>query len=132
MPEALELLQLNHIARTTKHLEASRRFYIDVLGCRELSRPSFSFNGAWLYVAGIQFHLIEDLNTPDSPATVDTRENHISFAVADLDAMEMKLRQHGVPYRRSTIQDRQIHQIFFRDPDGWVIEIGGNYWPIDR
>jgi catechol 2,3-dioxygenase-like lactoylglutathione lyase family enzyme len=132
MSEPLEILQLNHIARTTKNLEASRRFYIDVLGCREITRPAFSFAGSWLYVAGMQFHLIEDLNTPDSPGTINTRENHVSFVVPDLDAMEERLKRLGVPYRRSMIEDRQIHQMFFRDPDGWMIEIGSNYWPIDR
>jgi catechol 2,3-dioxygenase-like lactoylglutathione lyase family enzyme len=132
MPEPLEILQLNHIARTTKNLEASRRFYIDVLGCREITRPAFNFAGAWLYRAGMQLHLIEDLKTPESPATINPRENHISFVVPDLDAMELRLQTLGVPYRRSMIEDRKIHQIFFRDPDGWMIEIGDNYWAIDR
>jgi catechol 2,3-dioxygenase-like lactoylglutathione lyase family enzyme len=132
MADALELRHLNHIARTTKNLEASRRFYIDVLGCHEITRPAFSFAGAWLYVAGLQFHLIEDLNTPDSPEGINTRESHLAFVVANLEAMEQRLREHGVPYRRSMIEDRKIHQIFFRDPDGWMIEIGGNYWAIDR
>jgi glyoxylase I family protein len=133
MPErAIQLEALNHIARTTKDLERSRRFYIDVLGCREISRPAFNFAGAWLYVAGLQFHLIEDLATPDSPDTINTRESHIAFRVADLDAMELRLKAHQVPYRRSGIQDRKIDQIFFRDPDGWMIEIGSDYWAIDR
>jgi glyoxylase I family protein len=133
MPEQpLQLEALNHIARTTKHLEASRRFYIGVLGCREISRPAFSFAGAWLYVAGLQFHLIEDPATPDSPDVINTRENHISFRVADLSAMELRLKAHGIPYKRSAIQDRKIDQIFFRDPDGWTIEIGADYWAIDQ
>jgi glyoxylase I family protein len=132
MSEPLEILGLNHIARTTKNLEASRRFYIDVLGCREISRPAFNFAGSWLYLAGMQFHLIENLNTADSPATINTRENHVSFVVPDLDAMEQRLQRLGVPYRRSMIEDRKIHQIFFRDPDGWMIEIGSNYSAIDR
>jgi catechol 2,3-dioxygenase-like lactoylglutathione lyase family enzyme len=132
MPEPLQILHLNHIARITKNLEASRRFYIDVLGCREISRPAFNFAGSWLYLAGMQFHLIEEMNTPDSPTAINTRENHVSFVVSDLDAMEQRLQRLGVPYRRSMIEDRKIDQIFFRDPDGWVIEIGSNYSPIDR
>jgi len=127
----IQLEALNHIARTTKDLEASRRFYIDVLGCREISRPAFNFRGAWLYVAGLQFHLIEDLATPSSPPSINTRESHIAFRVADLDAMELRLRAYKIPYTRSGIQDRKIDQIFFRDPDGWMIEIGSDYWAID-
>ena len=128
----LELLAVNHVARTTKRLEESHRFYIEVMGCREVSRPAFSFRGFWLYVAGIQFHLIEDLTTPDPHETINPRDNHVAFAVKDLDAMEEKLQEQGIPYRRNVITDRQIHQIFFRDPDGWVIEISSEYWDISR
>jgi catechol 2,3-dioxygenase-like lactoylglutathione lyase family enzyme len=132
MPEPIRITTLNHIARTTKNLEASRRFYIEVLGCKEISRPAFSFAGAWLYVAGLQFHLIEDLTMTTGPKAINTRESHIAFHVDDLDAMEERLREHGVPYLRSAIQDRKIDQIFFHDPDGWMIEIGSDYWAIDR
>jgi glyoxylase I family protein len=128
----IQLLALNHIARTTKDLEKSRRFYIDVLGCREISRPAFNFAGAWLFVAGLQFHLIEDLATPDGAAAINTRESHIAFRVADLDGMERRLQAHQITYKRSGIQDRRIDQIFFLDPDGWMIEIGSDYWAIDE
>jgi len=132
MAEPIEITALNHIARTTKNLEASRHFYREVLGCQEISRPSFPFAGAWLYVAGLQFHLIEDLKVSDSPGAINTRESHIAFHVRDLNAMEERLRQHGIPYHRSMIEDRKIDQIFFRDPDGWMIEIGSDYWAIDQ
>jgi|SRR5450432_226390 len=122
---------LNHVARTTKDLEASRRFYIEVLECKEISRPDFSFRGAWLYVAGMQFHLIEDVNTPDAPAGIDTRESHVAFAVEDVDAAEARLRERGIVYKRQIIPGRGIHQIFFRDPDGWLIEFG-KYGVIDE
>lgn len=131
MPEPLAIIGLNHVGRTTKNLEASRRFYVDVLGCKEISRPGFSFNGAWLYLAGMQFHLIEDLSTPDAPAGINIRENHVAFSVEDVDAMEVRLRELGVVYKRNLIPDRGIHQIFFRDPDGWLVEIG-KYGAMDE
>lgn len=131
MAEPLELLHLNHISLRTKNLDASRRFYVDVLGCREISRPAFSFRGAWLFMAGFQFHLIEDLSTQDAPEGINTRENHVAFAVEDVDAMEQRLVAHGVPYKRNLIPDRGVRQLFFRDPDGWLIEIG-KYGVVDR
>jgi catechol 2,3-dioxygenase-like lactoylglutathione lyase family enzyme len=84
-----------------------------------------------LYLAGIQIHLIEDAGAPDPPASINTRERHLSFAVPDVDAMEAILKEHGVTYKRSLIPDRGIHQIFFRDPDGHLIEIG-KYGIIDQ
>ena len=132
MSEPIEVTGLNHVALRTRNLEASRQFYIDVLGCREISRPPFDFAGAWLYVAGMQFHLIEDPETPLPSPEIATRVNHIAFHVNDLDAMAERLTAHGIPYRSSTIPERNIRQVFFRDPDGWTIEIGSAYWTIDR
>jgi len=131
MPPPLAIRHLNHVARPTKRLEASRRFYIDVLGAREISRPPFSFRGSWLYLAGIQIHLIEDDAAPDSPDQINTRERHMALAVDDVDAMEEVLKQHGVACKRNLIPDRGIQQIFFRDPDGHLIEIG-TYGIIDQ
>lgn len=126
----LPLSSLNHVSRQTKRLAESRRFYCEVLGFREISRPNFSFRGAWLYGAGIQIHLIENEGAPD-PGPINSRGNHIAFAVPDIDAMEQHLQQLGVPYRRQEIPDRKIPQIFFLDPDGHVIELG-MYGKIDE
>jgi catechol 2,3-dioxygenase-like lactoylglutathione lyase family enzyme len=132
MPQAIAIQHLNHIARPTRRLEESRRFYIEVLGFREISRPAFSFRGSWLFGGGIQIHLIEDLViAPNPPDGINTRETHIAFAVPDVDVMETRLEEHGIPYKRSLIKDRQIHQLFFRDPDGHLIELG-KYGIIDQ
>ena len=42
---------LDHFNVVTSDLEASRRFYVRVLGLREGARPPFDFPGAWLYCA---------------------------------------------------------------------------------
>lgn len=125
----LDIQSLNHVAVQTKRLDESRRFYVDVLGAKEITRPNFSFGGAWLYLSGIQIHLIEQ-GSPAGRTGVDTRGNHFSFAVTDVDAAEALLKQHGIVYKRKLIEDRGIHQIFFQDPDGHTIEVG-KYGIID-
>ena len=40
---------LDHITVNVAELDASRRFYVDVLGLREGERPPFDSPGAWLY-----------------------------------------------------------------------------------
>src|SRR5437879_5871789 len=131
MPSPLSIEHLNHIARPTKRLEESRRFWIDVMGAREITRPGFSFRGSWLYLAGIQIHLIEDAAAPDPSDLINKRSRHMAFAVPDVDAMETALKAHGIAYKRSLIADRGIHQIFFHDPDGHMIELG-KYGVIDQ
>ena len=128
----IPLEKLHHVSRQTRKLEETRRFYIDVLGFRELaSRPSFNFGGAWLYGAGIQIHLIDE-PFPDPPTEINSRENHIAFRTADMDAAEETLKSRGIVYRRQTVPERKSDQIFFRDPEGWMIELGPYLAPIDQ
>ena len=42
-------LTLNHYSIRTTDLEASRRFYADVLGLTVGPRPDFPFPGLWMY-----------------------------------------------------------------------------------
>ena len=118
--------KLHHVSRQTQHLEATRKFYIEVLGFRELaSRPNFPFAGAWLYGSGIQIHLIDEPYHPtEGPA--NPRENHIAFMIDDPDAAEAALKHHGIAYRRQKSANGVSEQIFFRDPEGWMVELG-NY-----
>ena len=127
MPLAIE--SLNHVAVQTRRLAESRQFYTEVLGAREISRPNFSFGGAWLFLAGIQIHLIEQ-GAPAGRGEIDTRGNHFALAVPDVDAAEARLKALGISYTRKLIEDRGVHQIFFQDPDGHTIEVG-KYGVID-
>jgi len=124
MPAPIPILAINHLARTTRHLEASRAFYRDLLGFKELSRPNFSFPGAWLYRHGLQIHLIVDETAPTEKAALSTRTDHLALHVADVDAVEQTLREQGIVYRRNHVAERNITQLFLQDPDGHHIEIG--------
>ena len=127
---SLAIEALNHVAVQTQRLAESIEFYVDVLGAKVISRPNFTFGGAWLYLCGIQIHLIEE-GAPEGRGELDTRGNHFAFAVADVDAAEAGLRAFGIAYKRKLIEDRGVHQIFFQDPDGHTIEVG-KYGLIDR
>jgi catechol 2,3-dioxygenase-like lactoylglutathione lyase family enzyme len=124
--------KLHHVSRQTQKLEETRRFYVDVLGFRELpSRPNFPFRGAWLYGSGIQIHLIDEPYGESSNKPPDPSENHIAFMIEDLDAAEETLKQHGIGYLRRQSRDGKSEQIFFRDPEGWMVELGNYLLPMD-
>lgn len=124
MPSPIQVRAINHLARTTRHLEASRAFYRDVLGFRELSRPNFNFPGAWLYRHGLQIHLIVDDSAPTEKAALSTRTDHLALHIDDVAAAEQLLKEHGIPYRSNYVADRDVTQLFFQDPDGHHIELG--------
>ena len=124
MPEPLPIQAVNHVAVTSRRVAESMAFYRDVLGFRSVARPNFDFNGAWLYNYGLMIHIIENQRTPGAEGEISTRDNHLALHTDDLAAAERLLREHNIPYRKNEIVDRGIKQLFFRDPDGYHIEIG--------
>ena len=135
MPEPLQLVSMNHFGRQTRDIEKAKQFYRDVLGFRDIERPPFPSPGAWLYNCGVQLHLIDVDAYSSEPAPrdpINLRENHLAFAVADIECMEQRLKEHGIEYVQALIPERGTPQLFFRDPDGWMIEVGRYDFPIDR
>ncbi|KAL6069134.1 VOC domain-containing protein [Balamuthia mandrillaris] len=100
--EVLPLLSTNHASHLAKDIEATTRFYVDVLGFQATGRPeSISVPGYWLVhpVAGFQFHLLSVPSVESKPE--DTlrclRYDHLCFGVPDLEAARRALEeQHGV------------------------------------
>lgn len=123
MPEPLPIKGINHLGRLTDDLEASKAFYRDVLGFREVKRPDFKFPGAWLYNYGLMIHLIVSDEAPRPEGELRGRVGHTAFHVDDIDSIEDRLKAHGLDYRVGYVADTGIKQIFFRDPNGYFIEI---------
>ena len=120
----LPILGLHHIAIVTNGVDASVKFYCDVLGFRPIRRPNFDFRGAWLLGYGVQIHIIESRAPPrDAGDKIDTRDNHLAFAVADHAPVKAMLDALGTPYIER-VNAGGIPQIFLHDPDGHTIEIG--------
>ncbi|KAE8646385.1 uncharacterized protein LOC101214301 [Cucumis sativus] len=131
----LPLMALNHVSRVCKNVKDSVHFYTKVLGFVLIERPqSFDFEGAWLFNYGVGIHLMQTEEDDDSVGVrgsdkdhLDPMDNHISFQCEDMEAMEERLKELGVKYMRRTLEEEEkgetIEQLFFNDPDGFMIEI---------
>lgn len=112
---------LDHLNVCTRDLEATRRFYRDVVGLVDGPRPAFSRPGAWMY-AGDQAVL--HISTGRSPTTHRSDPfNHMAFRASGLDALRERLRSHDIPFEEFAVPDQALHQVFFTDPDGSQVEI---------
>ena len=134
-------LTINHFSIRTTDLDASRRFYADVLGLTVGPRPAFPFPGLWMYrgdhddVANAVVHIIgtdrteqkgldgylgeRDETTLRGTGTID----HVAFFAEGLATMLDHLRTIGVEYRQRTVPSIGLHQVFLDDPNGCVIEL---------
>jgi catechol 2,3-dioxygenase-like lactoylglutathione lyase family enzyme len=120
----LPITHLHHLAIVTCRTEESVKFYTQVLGFRPIQRPNFDFHGAWLLGYGIQIHIIENTAAHgERSAHIDTRMNHVAFAVSDHAPVRKRLIELGIVFAER-VNAGGIPQIFFHDPDGNHIEIG--------
>ncbi|MDF1594377.1 MAG: VOC family protein [Desulfobacterales bacterium] len=120
---------VHHYSLGVRDCEKSAEFYKDFLGFRLIPRPALGFPGIWLKLATVQLHIIQRDEEHPGPQGLPWAM-HTAFQTAnlkDLDEMEQKLIQKEIEYRRVVQVDSGIHQIFFKDPDGYNIEFG--YYP---
>ena len=117
-PVAMEIKGIHHVSLNVSDVELATRFYVDVLGFKELAtRPDFNFPGSWLQAGAQQVHLIgEAKNPPD-------RRQHFALQVDDLKAWMLHLDAKQVSYRHSPLIVGAGDQVFLHDPSGNRIEL---------
>ena len=138
----MPLSKLSHYSIRSLDLEATRKFYTEVMGLTVGPRPKFNFPGFWFYNGSHDtydnavVHIIGiDPNDPqglkdylgdrdldslkDGTGTFD----HIAFSATDARGMIAHLKKISVPYRERMVPDLNLHQVFVDDPSGVVIEL---------
>lgn len=126
-------IKLNHIAVHVADLDRASRFYGVTIGLREIEEPFKDGLHAWFEMGeGISIHLIEELHL--SPPTEKSKTNHLCFSVADMEAFIQKLNAAKWPFENWAGEVGKIHvrpdgirQIFFRDPDGYWLEVNDDW-----
>lgn len=122
---------LNHYSIRAADLEATRAFYVDVLGLQPGYRPNFDFPGHWLYCGSEPtVHLIgpraRDAHLPREPGPTGLID-HIAFTCTGLADMQARLAARGIAHETRIVpRDRQT-QLFLLDPNGISVEL--NYPP---
>lgn len=119
----MRAIRLNHASIHAVDMEASLRFYTEVLGLERLPSPDFDVHVEWLRLGDQQLHLF--LRETDAPPY-----HHIGLDVDDFEAayriaVERELfdEPFGPPVRE--LNDGSV-QMYLRDPAGNLVELD---WP---
>jgi catechol 2,3-dioxygenase-like lactoylglutathione lyase family enzyme len=133
--------RLDHYSIRTTDIQASQRFYTEVMGFQVGFRPPFDFPGLWLYngaaypeSCGVVHIIGIDLNNPEGlkaylgDKPLDTLSgtgtvDHMAFAATGLDDMLTRLKRVKIAYRERSVPSLGLHQVFFEDPSGVTIEL---------
>jgi catechol 2,3-dioxygenase-like lactoylglutathione lyase family enzyme len=118
----IEIARLDHVSFAVQDVDASRRFFGEVLGLPEIDRPAFDFRGAWFGIGDRALHLIEQVSANRAAAAKMTRADHMALEVKDMDAVSQALDAAEIPYQLGANNRLGFRQIFCADPDGHTIE----------
>ncbi len=129
MPSPIQVRDIDHVTFVVKDLDASRDFYVGLIGMEEVPRPAFNFPGLWFKCGTTLLHLIGEHDEsgpagyPDGVTRTSTRAQHMAFRVDDAAAVAKVLKEHKVPMVCDAKHrpDGAV-QVFVHDPDGHVIE----------
>ena len=120
MLSAMPISGMNHFTVLTNDLDASKAFYVDLLGLHEGFRPDLGFPGAWLY-AGDQaiLHVVAGRGVPAQPRGVI---DHMAFSARDLPGVAARLVERGIKYDLKRLSTG-AWQLFCLDPSGARVEL---------
>ena len=112
---------MNHFTVLTTDLEATRTFYVDVLGLAVGPRPHLGFPGVWLYCGGAAvLHVIAGRPMPADPAGA---LDHMAFSASELGTTVAKLRAAAIAYTLRRQNESGTWQLFCFDPSGARVEL---------
>lgn len=123
---------LQHYTIEPSDLEATKNFYVDVLGLTVGDRPPLGFPGYWLYSGGVAtVHLLGPrqprpgitVRPPDMKMDNTGRLDHIAFAATGLAEVRARIRKSNVTFREQVLPRLGATQLFLHDPDGVGVEI---------
>jgi catechol 2,3-dioxygenase-like lactoylglutathione lyase family enzyme len=126
----INVTAFDHVTIICADLEATRKFYVGVLGMTEVPRPNFGFPGLWFQVGNVQIHATQQspqaghAGWGDRDACVTSRGHHIAFAVDDVMKALDIVQELGLRVA-SALQQRPdgFKQVYLYDPDDHVVEI---------
>ena len=120
----MQITRLDHVNVRTTQLEAMIDWYVDVLGLVNGARPDFGFPGAWLYagdVAVVRLVGVSDDAGAGSEAAL--KLEHFAMRATDAAGVEARLRERGIDYRKSGIDELDLMAFNIWDPDGNHIHV---------
>ena len=117
-----------NIVIAPSQVDATLRFYCEILGLKEGFRPDFGRPGWWLYAGD---HPVLHISLKEIAPTVGATGSfdHIALNATDWPSMKAMLEKHGIAFDEQLARDNTMRQIFFRDPNGLRVELD---YKLDR
>lgn len=119
--------KLNHIAIYVSNLKTSTSFYQDIVHLDTIPEPFHDGRHTWFSTGNAShLHLIQGATA----VTAHDKNSHLCFSVGSIKSFIFILQQNNIEYEswkgeKNAVTTRVdgVHQIYFKDPDGYWVEI---------
>ncbi len=131
----MPLVHMEHFLIQSEDIEATKDWYVKVLGMKVGPHPDFRFPVYWLYVGERDvLHLTQGgANVSENRMTYLGQESqatqgsgvidHVAFRATGLDDMIAHLQRLGIAFKERRVNDQGLYQLFLFDPNGVKIEL---------
>jgi catechol 2,3-dioxygenase-like lactoylglutathione lyase family enzyme len=121
---------LFHAAIRTADLNATTRFYTEVMGMMLAERPPIGFPGVWIQPAmpgaNAIFHIYagDAAREPDGRILAGTGAiDHVSVQAQGYSEFRRRFRAFGLDWRENLVPATPLWQLFVYDPNGVQLEL---------
>ena len=119
----VRLKAVNHVTYNVVDKEKARRFWVEVLGVKQIPKQVDVEHIIWLQLpSGAMVHLVE---TPEGPSTPS---HHGAFEVDDIDAAARVVQQKGIETTDITTRNDGQRVFFLNDPDATSLSSDAISW----
>jgi lactoylglutathione lyase len=123
-------VSLNHVGVYVSNLAKSTAFYENILHLKQIPEPFHDGKHTWFSIgAAGHLHLIQG----EPKEFTRDKNDHLCFSVKSIEAFIANLDSYKVDYtnwpgtaKEPTIRTDGVKQIYFKDPDGHLIEINND------
>ena len=131
----MPLNYMEHFLLQTEDIEATKDWYVKVLGFRVGPSPDFKFPVYWLYLGdrdvlhittggkNVSDNRKKYVGQQSEAATGTGVIDHIGFRTTGLLDMIDHLKTLGIEFKERQVDDQGLYQLFLFDPNGVKIEL---------
>jgi catechol 2,3-dioxygenase-like lactoylglutathione lyase family enzyme len=131
----MPLSHIEHFLLQTDDMEATRDWYVRVLGMRVGPSPDFKFPVFWLYLGdtdvvhvtqggkGVSENRKRYVGQQSTEVRGTGVVDHIAFRASGLKQTVEHLKALGIAFRSRRVSDQGLYQLFLMDPNDVKIEL---------
>ncbi len=131
----MPLSHIEHFLIQSTDIEATRDWYVKVLGMRDGPHPDFGFPAHWLYLGdvpvlhltqgggGVSQNRLKYLGQQSDAIEGTGVIDHVAFRATGLAEMIAHLQKLKIEFKERQVDDQGLYQLFLFDPNGVKVEL---------